>query len=115
MLRIFHGHLSASPSLKFDQSTLHATSCPGSATAAAKNTTAIQACESGSLFVPIATVIVSAVIRTFELSPCSTVKDRTEKGYHFPFPFSPQLDQVRVSRDREHGFQRIVSNDFRGS
>jgi len=22
---------------------------------------------------------------------------------------------VRVSRDREHGFQRIVSNDFRGS
>jgi hypothetical protein len=23
--------------------------------------------------------------------------------------------RVRVSRDREHGFQRIVSNDFRGS
>ena len=23
--------------------------------------------------------------------------------------------EVRVSRDREHGFQRIVSNDFRGS
>ena len=23
--------------------------------------------------------------------------------------------KVRVSRDREHGFQRIVSNDFRGS
>ena len=22
---------------------------------------------------------------------------------------------LRVSRDREHGFQRIVSNDFRGS
>ncbi|MCK1504503.1 IS481 family transposase, partial [Bradyrhizobium sp. 18] len=22
---------------------------------------------------------------------------------------------MRVSRDREHGFQRIVSNDFRGS
>jgi hypothetical protein len=25
------------------------------------------------------------------------------------------LQAVRVSRDREHGFQRIVSNDFRGS
>jgi hypothetical protein len=25
------------------------------------------------------------------------------------------LENVRVSRDREHGFQRIVSNDFRGS
>jgi hypothetical protein len=23
--------------------------------------------------------------------------------------------QLRVSRDREHGFQRIVSSDFRGS
>jgi len=23
--------------------------------------------------------------------------------------------KLRVSRDREHGFQRIVSNDFRGS
>jgi hypothetical protein len=26
-----------------------------------------------------------------------------------------RLTTVRVSRDREHGFQRIVSNDFRGS
>ena len=26
-----------------------------------------------------------------------------------------QLGKLRVSRDREHGFQRIVSNDFRGS
>ena len=25
------------------------------------------------------------------------------------------LRWLRVSRDREHGFQRIVSNDFRGS
>jgi hypothetical protein len=27
----------------------------------------------------------------------------------------PLSAEVRVSRDREHGFQRIVSNDFRGS
>jgi hypothetical protein len=26
-----------------------------------------------------------------------------------------RLTSLRVSRDREHGFQRIVSNDFRGS
>ena len=26
-----------------------------------------------------------------------------------------QRPSMRVSRDREHGFQRIVSNDFRGS
>jgi transposase-like protein len=25
------------------------------------------------------------------------------------------IERLRVSRDREHGFQRIVSNDFRGS
>jgi hypothetical protein len=29
--------------------------------------------------------------------------------------FQIGLDPLRVSRDREHGFQRIVSNDFRGS
>ena len=28
---------------------------------------------------------------------------------------APAAIPVRVSRDREHGFQRIVSNDFRGS
>jgi hypothetical protein len=25
------------------------------------------------------------------------------------------MKEVRVSRDREHGFHRIMSNDFRGS
>jgi hypothetical protein len=29
--------------------------------------------------------------------------------------FAQTASKVRVSRDREHGFQRIVSNDFRGS
>jgi hypothetical protein len=29
--------------------------------------------------------------------------------------FTPRLRSLRVSRDREHGFHRIVSNDFRGS
>jgi hypothetical protein len=49
--------------LKFDQSHFAARPAVQAAPpAAAKNTTAIQACESGSLFVPIATVIVSAAI-----------------------------------------------------
>ncbi len=29
--------------------------------------------------------------------------------------FADSVGLLRVSRDREHGFQRIVSNDFRGS
>jgi hypothetical protein len=29
--------------------------------------------------------------------------------------WSASLALLRVSRDREHGFHRIVSNDFRGS
>jgi hypothetical protein len=43
-----------------------------------------------------------------------------EAGCHILLPYDRrrlilQLALLRVSRDREQGFQRIVSNDFRGS
>jgi hypothetical protein len=66
--------------------TCRATGYPGSAPTAAKNTTDIQACESGSLFVTIATAIVSAAIPHIR---ANTIQHWQEPcGVRLSFPFA---------------------------
>jgi hypothetical protein len=58
--------------------------------AAAKNTTATQASEFGSLFVTIAAKIVRAANSDHDgYRQTAPVKNHAETGYHLTFAFSP--------------------------
>jgi hypothetical protein len=54
-----------------------------------------------------------AIVLCVDEKPSIQALERAQ-GY-LKLPNGRALTGVRVSRDREHGFHRIMSNDFRGS